>query len=405
MEIKLSNNNQENLEASHVNSIKQVLPWSHNLAASPTDKKNKDEYFRSPQYERLHETVSSGTTSILALTGVQGVGKTACLIQLHHDLGIYNSIPVNWGDLNEQIRAILNPNNGFFTIKDSRLLKLYYLALLLAELRRPRFVPIKVPKGQKLPDDVDSLDIEWTEKALGKARTRELREKTWFKYFSEFRVILIDLPDYARTDKRLLTRHLNQIYRLWTKLTELENPPTLVIAIQKDFIGGHFFIDKMDKIELHPLSTDQLLTSYTANFGSTYPFTETALRTLASRCRGNYRRFKRYVAIAVDTWPENPSISPIDDEHVEQFISAERVSEDLGLELEQLFPKNLESRHEAVRIILHLSDSGQMEQGMLAKALELPEYTMSRLLSRLELHRYITRQLRGSQKIVKLVEI
>jgi DNA-binding MarR family transcriptional regulator len=78
------------------------------------------------------------------------------------------------------------------------------------------------------------------------------------------------------------------------------------------------------------------------------------------------------------------------------------VAEDLDVELEQLFPNNRESRRDAVRIILKLSESGPLEQSKLAQDLELAEYTLSRLLSKMELHGYVIRTPRGPQKIVTL---
>jgi len=406
--VKPTKENEQKLEAASTKTIDQVLRWGHSLATSPADEKYKDGYFRTIQYQQLHNTISSKTTRTLALTGAQGVGKTAALVRLHHDLSpsnIHNSLLMNWGDKNEQTQAILNSDNEFFMFDGSKLLNYMYRDLLFTEFKNTHFAPIKLPKGKLLPDSPRDLDIQWAEKTLGKARCRALREEAWFKYLSLYKIILIDLPDYARTDRRLLTRHLNQIYKLWIKLGNLGNPPTLVIAIQKDFIGGHSFFGKMDKIELHPFSTDQLVTSYRANFQSTFPFTETALRSVASRSRGNYRRFKRYVALAIESYPQNATLNPISDEHVRRVISTDRVAEDLDVELERLFPKNPDSRQQAVRIMLHLSDSGPIAQGKLGKALGIAEHTLSRLLSDLELHRYITRQACGLRKIVSLVEL
>jgi DNA-binding MarR family transcriptional regulator len=87
---------------------------------------------------------------------------------------------------------------------------------------------------------------------------------------------------------------------------------------------------------------------------------------------------------------------------VKKIVTTDRVAEDLDVELEQLFPNNRESRRDAVRIILKLSESGPLEQSKLAQDLELAEYTLSRLLSKMELHGYVIRTPRGPQKIVTL---
>jgi DNA-binding MarR family transcriptional regulator len=51
---------------------------------------------------------------------------------------------------------------------------------------------------------------------------------------------------------------------------------------------------------------------------------------------------------------------------------------------------------------MHLEESGPNKQTELAKELGLEGYAMSRLLARLELHRYIARRREGTDRIVSL---
>jgi len=51
---------------------------------------------------------------------------------------------------------------------------------------------------------------------------------------------------------------------------------------------------------------------------------------------------------------------------------------------------------------MHLEESGPKKQTELAEALGMEGYAMSRLLAKLELHRYITRQRDGTDKVVSL---
>ena len=53
---------------------------------------------------------------------------------------------------------------------------------------------------------------------------------------------------------------------------------------------------------------------------------------------------------------------------------------------------------------MHLEQSGPRKQTELVEELGMEDYAMSRLLARLELHRYIARRREGTDKIVSLRE-
>jgi len=74
----------------------------------------------------------------------------------------------------------------------------------------------------------------------------------------------------------------------------------------------------------------------------------------------------------------------------------------MELGLEELFPKKSDLRLQAVRLLMHLEESGPKKQTELVEELDMEDYAMSRLLAKLELHRYITRRREGTDKIVSL---
>jgi DNA-binding MarR family transcriptional regulator len=51
---------------------------------------------------------------------------------------------------------------------------------------------------------------------------------------------------------------------------------------------------------------------------------------------------------------------------------------------------------------MYLEESGPKGQAVLAEELGLEEYATSRLLAKLELHRYVVRRREGTDKIVSL---
>ena len=61
-------------------------------------------------------------------------------------------------------------------------------------------------------------------------------------------------------------------------------------------------------------------------------------------------------------------------------------------------------RLQAVRLLMHLEESGPKKQSELVEEFGLEEYAMSRLLAKLELHRYIVRRREGTDKILSLLK-
>jgi DNA-binding transcriptional ArsR family regulator len=218
--------------------------------------------------------------------------------------------------------------------------------------------------------------------------------------------IFVDMPDYSKTDRRLMAKDLEEIYWLWNSLARTDGTPrpNLVIAIQKEMFGGHFFFDKMSRIELEPLQPRQMVEAYVKRFKTTEPFTEDALLTVARMSRGIFRRFLRYITLTLDRWLTRPEPhGPIDTATVKDAIPLDRLAEDMELELVELFPKHSDLRLQAVRLLMHLEESGPQKQSELAEQLGIEPYAMSRLLRKLELHRYVIRKREGTDKIVSLV--
>ena len=73
-------------------------------------------------------------------------------------------------------------------------------------------------------------------------------------------------------------------------------------------------------------------------------------------------------------------------------------------ELAELFPKQSDLRLQAVRLLARLEESGPKKQTELIEELDMEDYAMSRLLARLELHRYTAARREGTDKIVSLRE-
>jgi hypothetical protein len=328
---------------------------------------------------------------IIGIVGLQGVGKTSALLWLDAIEKVprerYEVILFRWRREKDLFDSLLNgsheASSDFLIEYETRLKELL---------------------GESV-ESVQSLPVSGVvEGRLGRLQAERLPKRAWLDFLRRRKVILIDMPDYSKTDRRAMARDLDDIYRLWNSLARMsDDRPNLVIAIQKEMFRGHFFLDKMEKIEIQPLEPRRMLEAYMARFKTTEPFTEDALLTLARMSRGIFRRFLRYITLTLDLWIRHPEPrAPIDSAAVKEAVSLERLAEGMELELEELFPKHSDLRLQAVRLLMLLEESGPRKQTELIDELGIERYEMSRLLTKLELHRYIVRHREGADKIVSL---
>jgi hypothetical protein len=248
------------------------------------------------------------------------------------------------------------------------------------------------------------IPVRAIEMEIGKNASELLRRRTWLDILRRKKVILIDTPDYSRSDKRAMAKDLNDIYWLWVNLCKTRGQkPNVVLAVQKEMFGGHFFFDKMQKIELEPLQPEQMIEAYRKHFGTKKPFTEEALLTLARMSRGVFRRFLRYINLALEVWSTHPDpCHSIDRAVVEEAVTLERLAEDMEFELAEVFPRQSDAPRQAVQLLMELQEHGSLKQSELVKRLGIEDYSMSRLLAKLEQHRYVQRDRSGTDKIVAL---
>jgi len=353
---------------------------------------------------------------VIVLVGLQGVGKSSALKAIYTDLTLKNVAAQREASEGKKAASSYQPIHNILLFKWRRQTELFESLLLgthevsheflrryrtgLLGLLKPHFPQL----GLEMGNQSECPNINWAEKDLGKTVAKNLRKSIWLEMLADADTILIDTPDYSKTDRRLAAKDLDEIYWLWNYLAlSPYKKPNLIITIQKEIFGRHYFFDKMTKIELQPLRPEQMLQACLRLFDVTHPFTEEALHTLARMSRGIFRRFMRYIALTLDKWlGQGEWQRPIDTETVKKTITAERMAEDMEPEMQELFPKQNDLRLQAVRMLIHLGESGPLEQSQLAEQLDIKPYTASRILAKLELHRYIKRKRSGNDKIVSL---
>jgi len=356
---------------------------------------------------------------LVGLVGLQGVGKSSALLAIEvgrmllqndeyrkthksgdaPNLGI-DIVRFKWRRESELLPSLLN--NTHEASAEFHRERLHDL-MEIVKANFPHLI------SEDLEKNPTRLNPNWAAKMLGKQTIRMQQQASWLKMLRKKRVILIDTPDYSKTDRRLMAKDLDEIYWLWNALsqtssTEDENKPNIVVAVQKEMFHGHFFFDKMIRVELEPLSPEQMLDAYKKRFKTTQPFTEEGLLTVARISRGIFRRFLRYITLTLTLWERSysnsqPTISP---DIVKEAVPVERLEEDMELELSELFPKHSELGRQAVRLLMHLEESGPQKQSELVEQLDMERYALSRLLGRLELYKHVTRKREGTDTIVSL---
>jgi len=146
-----------------------------------------------------------------------------------------------------------------------------------------------------------------------------------------------------------------------------------------------------------------MVEAYRKRFKALAPFTEDVLFTLARMSRGIFRRFLGYITLALQHW-ETSRNGRMDTTIVKEAVTVERLAEDMELELADLFPKQRDLRLQALRLLMRLEESGPRKQTELVEELGMEDYAMSRLLAKLELHRYVVRRREGTDKLVSLLK-
>jgi len=344
---------------------------------------------------------------LICLIGSQGVGKSSALMALSQR--IPNSIILKWRREEELHTSFLESTRK--TSYDY----LYRYSMKLDRELDSKQINSKVPflnswdrrLREQFAEDIIRLekegvlysnvpDVEWVESKLDRLTVRRLRQETCFEILFDRAVILIDTPDYSKTDRRRMAKDLESIHWLWNRIAS-SGGPSIVFAVQKEMSEGHFFLDKAHRFELEPLPPELMVRVYVHRFEGTEPFTEEGLLKLAQMSRGIFRRFLRYILLSLDLWEGKADGGEvIDVELVVEAVPVERLAEDMELELYALFPKQSDLRGLAVRLIMLLEEGGERRQSELLDLLGVKDYTLTRLLGKLEEAGYITRRRKGN---------
>jgi len=375
------------------------------------------------EVSNLCRKLASERGGLHALIGYQGVGKTSAMLAIAHELRKSEAVETKqkpdlsgtvftfkWRSPSELIPELLKREDGL----SSKLKGIYMSSLAQAlKKRRPDEMLIrKTTSGYKeglryvkTLEDLASFDFTEAERTLGKALVERLRYESFLRTLAKAKTILIDLPDYSKTDIRRVTTDLETIHWIWNGLTQTPNQPNIVISFQKELFRGHFFLGKMNRVDLMPFRPEALLKFYEKRFNGTEPFTQEALLMIAKMSRGIFRRFLRYITLTLNHQEQASTSLPITLDQVHEAIPAQLLAQDMDQQLTEIFPKQPDLRIQAIRLLLYLEEHGPTSQTKITQILNLPEYAVTRLLNRLEDSHYIQREKKGLENTISLAAL
>jgi len=262
-------------------------------------------------------------------------------------------------------------------------------------------------KTKKEKPDLSMIHIDEMEEVLPEKKINAIREQIAIGFLGrKAYAILIDFPDYSRKGSWMINRDLTDFYKFWVKLIEYKaNPTNVIVCLQKELVMAHphFFLGKIDKIMLKPLTSSQLLEAYKQIFDTYEPFSEDALRYIAELSRGVFRRFKKYIKFCVEPYVINARTDLIKLDEIDNYVTPEVLEEDLDLEMSEIF-KSKQKTTQAFAIMNLVRKKQPINQKEIAEILGIHPGLLSGIIRNLEMHRYLkTKPGKGSEVLVELI--
>ena len=419
----------------------EIKEWASHLSAETRDISWIEKDYAMPdEVSELCRRLPNESAGLHALVGCQGIGKTSALLSIAERLrksqlcGMDEDEPspndiiiLKWKrppDLAADLLRNLDPVSKEFrgnyligllselqniTPESSSSPTLFMKKGIQNELQRQRLEIARLEAELEKPSDPGLDQFIEPERILGNTVVQRVRYESLIQLYLQAHTVLMDLPDYSKTDIRRAATDLKDIYWIWDVLAERKldaslAAPNIVISFQKEMFRDHFFLGKMNRINLKPLKAEQMVPVVEKLFPNQQIFSKEALLLLAKMSRGIFRRFLRYITLAINHQEQVGASLPITVDQVREAVPVQVLAEDMDQQLAEIFPRQPDLRTEAVKLLLYLEEHGPISQAKITELLELHNYTVSRLLNKLEDHGYVKRERRGIENVISLVQ-
>jgi hypothetical protein len=410
-----------------VSRLEEVYKWSAQQTSESHKFDIRDYYWTEPVKTALFR-LQHTEKALIGIQGLQGTGKSAALSALKSSLLQEPTFVIKY----KWSRDIKNLLEEVIDIEE------YWYSLWEKVLEHPDLVqnklkisPITIRTSLNSWYEYDELSKEEDnprrkEYADYKVRTRRILDNIAYlgklEMLLEYRVvedikrimfdnalnsmthILIDMPDYNKTNLQLMSKDVDELQHMWNEFMEKNTETTFLIAVQKEIVmkKPHFFFGKVRWLDLEPLTPEQLLEAYLQKWTTYEPFTEDALKSIARLSRGVFRRFLNYMNVTIEQYMMAGKTGLISIEDMEKAVSINILSKDLELELSDVF-SNTQQRMQAVKT-LDMLRKASLIQKQIAENLGISEATAGKLVAKLELYNYVkrTRSKEGKGWVVSL---
>jgi predicted AAA+ superfamily ATPase len=356
-----------------------------------------NEYYWSKPMKILKAKLPLAKRCLLAITGLQGTGKTIGLKMLASAMEEAGNKVICFKWTKDWVQQLYDNSEDFRKVYVEESLSSAFYQAATRGKKLPK--PVAAKYNIMQPDlGLSKISTSLMEETVGKAQSRELKKEALLNFFLERRFIFLDMPDYSKTDARFMSVDFDELQALWNGILEngCETDVTIVVTMQKELSKGkHFFLGKFDVTELPLLEPKELIETYKKRFESVEPFDEQTLELIAKLSRGVFRRFQKYCRLTIEEFlvtDKSARILPITIEYVERAITESVIFNDMELELFDKFKNEGQRRLAAEILNLLMKKRGEeMSQKQIAEALDASEMAVSRVIHVLAEERYITR--------------
>jgi len=414
--------------------LEKIFKWT---TALTTEQAESPDYVETRESLILKNRLTRLRGQLIAVLGMQGIGKTALRQHLAEELD--NTLSLKWSGARDFARILTEATDyDEFLAPDG-----YAAALIKAVNRRLGYVALSsethyisklIKEGFNIDTQLMGVIYRWSQgqaannlslkagdafipQAEAYLSSRDLArvQDTYARAaVHQLDTILIDFPDYDRRTRAQALRDLNEFQLLWEKMNFTPgagyNPddetPNLVLFWQAEaWQADHFFQGKFTVLRLRVLTAAELTNLYINKFGDPWPFTEEALEALATLSRGIPRWYKKYIGLCLDEYLiENPEL--VTPHYIAEWITIDQLAEDMNRELMNIFPRSKKHRQRTAIVQLFLQEHGPTAQMDLTQRFfgpdEAAESESSRFFSKLEEGGYVIRLFEGRQAFIRL---
>jgi thymidylate kinase len=178
--------------------ISEIYSWASQLAAESRDPLLRSKFHVWPKsLIGMGERLGRMKGGIICIVGLQGVGKSTALMMLEVTQKVAQEsdqvILLKWRRKEDLFESLLNGSHELSSI-------------FLRDFRN------KVR-------EVTDINVFGSVR-LRKSDFAELHRDVWLGILRGMTLILIDMPDYSKTDRRLMAKDVEELYWLWDQLSQ-----------------------------------------------------------------------------------------------------------------------------------------------------------------------------------------